>query len=162
MNELMNQIIPTLTTVLITVLVAFIGYVGKVIVKFVPMVIDFIVAKVGITNYQKSKLVACDIWNVIEEHFRVNEIIGDTVQAKVIMFETLIKQKIPGITNREIELVRQAIAGEINKDKSAVIKAIEQPIEVVPAIVKYFAPDGVTELQPVPKIEASTELSIAQ
>lgn len=162
MNEILNQLSPVLMNTLITILVAFIAYLGKVVVNMSPKLIDFIVAKVGLTNYQKSKLVAADIWNVIEEHFRVNEIIGDTVQAKVIMFETLIKQKIPGITNREIELVRQAIAGEINKDKSAVIKAIEQPIEVVPAIVKYFAPDGVTELQPVPKIEASTELSIAQ
>lgn len=47
-----------------------------------------------------------DIWNVIEEHFRLNEIIGDTVQAKIVMFTSLIKQKIPGITDANIELLR--------------------------------------------------------
>ncbi|MGH4122269.1 MAG: hypothetical protein ACREV6_05005, partial [Clostridium sp.] len=100
------------------------------------------------------KLVAMDIWNIVEEHFRLNEIIGDTVQAKITLFETLIKQKVPGITDLQIENFRQAIAGEVNKDKSLIIKAIEQPIEVVAPIIKYFAQDGVTELTPVTNIVA--------
>ena len=50
---------------------------------------------------------------------------------KIIMFEDLIKQKVPGITDAEIESIRQAIAGEFNKDKPLAIKAIkaaEEPI----------------------------------
>lgn len=150
MNELLNQITPALDTALITVLVAFIGYLGKEIVKLVPTIIDFVVAKMGLTNYQKTKLIALDIWNVVEEHFRINEVIGDTVQSKITMFESLIKQKIPGISDADIETVRQAIAGEVNKDKVEIIAAFEDPIQKVPItpIVKYVTPEGV-ELQPV-------------
>ncbi|MBC8061725.1 MAG: hypothetical protein H7Y18_13805 [Clostridiaceae bacterium] len=54
-----------------------------------------------------------------------------------------------GCTAFEINSIRQAICGEFNKDKPVIEKLIEQPVEVIPAIVKYFAPDGVTELQPV-------------
>ena len=103
--------------VLLTFLTGFLAYVGKEVVKLTPKLIDFVVAKIGLTKYQKSKLVAMDIWNVVEEHFRINQIIGDTVQAKITMFETLIKQKIPSITDADIELFRQAIAGEVNKIK---------------------------------------------
>jgi hypothetical protein len=146
---LMNDFLTIFYPVLYTFLVGFLGYIGKQVVKLVPKIIDYVVAKIGLTNYQKSKLVALDIWNAIEEHFRVNGIIEDTVQAKITMFESLIKQKIPAITDKDIELVRQAIAGEINKDKPLILKTIEQPIEIGVPIKKYFAEDGVTELQPV-------------
>jgi len=145
-----NENIQLLTPIINIVLTAILALISKEIVKVVPKVIEFIVAKIGLTNYQKTKAIAWDIWNIVEEHFRINEVITDTVQAKVTMFQSLIKQKIPGITDVEIETVRQAIAGEFNKDKPAIVQAIEQPIEEVKVtpIVKYVAPDG-TELQPV-------------
>lgn len=149
----MQDFTTILYPILLTILTGFLGYIGKEVVRLTPKLIDFIVAKVGLTTYQKTKLIGIDIWNVIEEHFRVNEIIGDTVQAKITMFETLIKQKIPGITDANIEMLRQAIAGEFNKDKALIIKAIEDPVTVVTPIIKYFAEDRVTELQPVKIID---------
>lgn len=134
--------------VLLAILTGVLGFLGKEVVKLVPKLIEFVVAKIGLTTYTKSKLLALDIWNIVEEHFRLNEIIGDTVQAKITMFETLIKQKVPGITDAEIETIRQAIAGEFNKDKPLVIKAIEDPITIATPIIKYFTADGV-ELQPI-------------
>ena len=145
----MQDFLSILYPVLLTILTGFLGYIGKEVVKLAPKLIDFVVAKIGLTNYTKSKLIALDIWNIVEEHFRLNQIIGDTVQSKIILFETLIKQKIPGITDAEIETFRQAIAGEFNKDKPLIIKAIDDPITVVAPIIKYFAADGITELQPV-------------
>lgn len=139
--------------ILLAILTGLLGYLGKEVVKLVPKLVDFVVLKISLTNYTKSKLLALDVWNVVEEHFRVNEIIGDTVQAKIILFETLIKQKVPGITEKEIETFRQAIAGEFNKNKPLVIKAIEDPVTIVTPVLKYFALDGVTELQPVKVIE---------
>jgi len=145
----MQDFLSILYPVLLTILTGVLGYIGKEVVKLTPKLIDFVVAKIGLTNYTKSKLVALDIWNIVEEDFRINNIIGDTVQAKIVMFETLIKQKVPGITDAQIENFRQAIAGEFNKDKPLIIKAIEDPITVVTPIIKYFAADGITELQPV-------------
>jgi len=150
----MNEFLTIFYPVLYAFLVGFLAYVGKEVLKLVPEFISYVEAKIGLTNYQKIKAIAWDIWNIVEEHFRLNEIMVDTIQAKIIMFETLIKQKIPGITDAEIETVRQAIAGEFNKDKPLTIKAIEDVaapiINVVPVapILKYVAPDG-TELQPV-------------
>lgn len=118
MQELLNQITPILMTTLIAILVAFISYIGKEVVKLVPLLIDFVVARIGLTKYQQSKSFAIDIFNIVEEHYRLNELIGSTVQAKITMFETLIKQKIPGITDKQIETFRQAVAGEFNKGKS--------------------------------------------
>lgn len=144
----MQDFLSILYPVLLTILTGFLGYIGKEVVKLAPKLIDFVVAKIGLTNYTKSKLIALDIWNIVEEHFRLSEIIGDTVQSKITMFETLIKRKIPGITDAEIETVRQAIAGEVNKAKPLIIKAIEDPITIAAPIIKYFNADGI-ELQPI-------------
>lgn len=141
--------IQLLTPVLNIIIVAILGFLGKEIVKVIPKLTDFIVAKIGLTNYQKLQLFGKDAWNETEEFFRLNPIIGSTIQAKIIKFETLIKQKVPGITDAEITSVRQAIAGEYNKDKAAVIKAVENPVQEVQVnpVLKYVAPDG-TELVP--------------
>ena len=145
----MQDILSILYPILITVLTGFLAYLGKEVVKLAPKLVEFVVAKIGLTNYQKSKLIAIDIWNIVEEHFRLNEIIGDMVQFKITLFETLIKQKIPGITDEEIATLRQAIAGEVNKNKPLIIKTIEDPVTIATPIIKYFAADGTTELQPV-------------
>ncbi|MFL0245539.1 hypothetical protein [Candidatus Clostridium stratigraminis] len=112
------DIMQILSPALNAILIAILGIIGREVVKVVPKVIDLIVAKIGLTNYQKTKAIAWDVWNVVEEHFRINEIIGDTIQAKVTMFQSLIKQKIPGITDADIDAFRQAVAGEFNKDKA--------------------------------------------
>jgi len=154
----MNDFLTILYPVLLTILTGFLGYVGKEVVKLIPKIITFVVAKIGLTNYQKTKLVSLDIWNIVEEHFRLSNIIGDTVQSKITLFETLIKQKLPLITDKEINDFRQAIAGEINKDKPLMLKAIEDPITIVTPIIRYYAADGTTELQPV----VITEQSVTQ
>ena len=120
----MNDFLSIFYPILYTFLTGFLAYVGKEVLKFAPKIAEYLVAKIGLTNYQKTKAIAWDIWNVIEEHSRLTQIVGDKVQVKMDMFETLIKQKVPGITNDEIETIRQSIAGEFNKDKPLVIKAL--------------------------------------
>lgn len=124
---MLNQILSAFYPILYAILTAIFAFVGNALIKVIPHVIDFVVAHVGLTNYLKTRTIAFDIWNIVEEHFRVNELISDTVQSKITMFDSLIKQKIPGITEEEIYSVRQAIAGELNKDKPLVIKAVEAP-----------------------------------
>lgn len=144
-----NDTIQLITPIINAALIAILGLIGKEVVKVVPKVIDLIVAKIGLANYQKYKAIAIDIFNKIEEDGRL----GKLVDSKMKTFENLIKAKIPGITDSEIELLRQAIAGEFNKDKPAVEKALDQPVQEVKVEpkVKYIAPDG-TELKPINNI----------
>ena len=159
-EQFITLTISILYPILLASFIGFLAYLGKKVLKLIPLVIEFVVAKIGLTNYQKYKAIAWDVWNKGEEFFRLNPIIGSTIQAKILMFETEIRKKIPGITDAQIEDFRQAIAGEVNKDKPAVIKAIEDPVEIVTInpIKKYVDENGV-ELQP---ISAATSTAIAQ
>ncbi|MBU3160666.1 hypothetical protein KPL37_13015 [Clostridium frigoris] len=125
----MNDFLSIFYPILFTFLTGFLAYVGKEVLKFAPKVAEYWVAKIGLTNYQETKAIAWDIWNVVEEHCRLSQVVGDKVQVKVTMFETLIKQKVPGITNAEIEIIRQSIAGEFNKNKPLIINATEKNIQ---------------------------------
>lgn len=113
----MQEFLDVLYPILLTFITGFLAYLSKEVVMLAPKLVEFVVAKVGLTKYQQSKSFAIDVFNIVEEHYRLNELIGSTVQAKITMFETLIKQKIPGITDAQIINFRQAIAGEFNKNK---------------------------------------------
>jgi len=144
-----NEILSIFYPILYTFLVGFLAYVGKEVVKLVPTLIDSIVAKIGLANYTKTKLIATDIFNKIEEDKRLGDFVGD----KLTKFITMMRIKIPGITDGDIDLLNKAISGEYNKDKPIVIKAIEEPIPeptiiTVSPIIKYVNSDGV-ELQPI-------------
>jgi len=139
-----TQIVSSLQTVLIAILIALIGYIGKKVVEVVPKLVDLTVAKIGLTKYTKIKAIATDIFNKVNEDGRL----GNLVNSKSDTFVTLIKIKIPSITDEDIDLLKQSLAGEYNKDKPAVIKEVEAPIVAAVPIVKYYDANGV-ELQPV-------------
>lgn len=136
MENFINQVLPVLQTALIAIVVAVVGYVGQAIVKVVPNLVDLVVVKVSLAKYTKIKAVALDIFNKINEDGRL----GNLTQSKIATFEYMIKAKFSTITEADINLVRDAIAGEYNKDKAVVVaeltpkivadKAVETPIEV--------------------------------
>lgn len=126
MQEFLNQIIPVLTTTLIAVLIAFIAYIGQTVIRLVPKIIDFIIAKIGLTNYQKTKAVAQDIWNQVEEDGRL----GNLVTSKANAFGAYIEEKFPQISDEDIILFRQAISGQVNAARPIVKQVIENPVQV--------------------------------
>ena len=140
----MDNFTTVLYPVLFTLLAGFVSYALKESVKLIPQVVKLLVAKIGLTNYTKGKAVAVDVFKKVNENNRL----GLLANTKADEFETLIKKKIPNITDADISLFRQSIADDYNKNKSAVVKALE-PIKVDP-VIKYYAADGITELQPIP------------
>ena len=100
----------------------FIAYIGQAVIRLVPKIIDFIIAKIGLTKYEKTKAVAWDIWNKIEEDGRL----GNLVTSKANAFGAYIEEKFPGITDEDINLFRQAIAGQVNAVKPAIVQVIEK------------------------------------
>ena len=132
-----SQFITGFYPTLLTLLVAMVAYIGK---EITPIVVTLL-------RNKNIRAVAKDLWNLVEEEFRLNPIIGATIQAKQKLFESEIKQKIPGITDIEINTARQAIAGQVNLGKAVVEKAIAEPtanIVIVAPNTIYKTADGTT------------------
>ena len=88
-------------------------------------IISFIKTKIGLATYNKMKVVALDIWKMVDENTRLGDLIGTKFEA----FENTIRLKFPKITDTDIKILNKSIANEYNRDKPIVEKAIEAPIE---------------------------------
>ncbi len=122
MQNLLNEILPLLITAIVGILVAIFKAIGDVVINYIEVKKQEVIARIGIEKYNQEKALAMDIWYVVEEHYRLSEKVEATMNAKIDMFDKLIKEKIPYITDEQIITLRQAIAGEINRGKEAIIK----------------------------------------
>jgi hypothetical protein len=102
--------------------------VKKLIVPIGDTVIDYLVEKkttLGITkqlaNHQEEILTAKQVWGIVEEKYRITQKVEDLLVSKSQMFDQLLLKKIPYLTQENLDDLRQAIAGEFNKGKQAVI-----------------------------------------
>jgi hypothetical protein len=77
--------------------------------------------KIRADTYNRNLTFAESIWNLVDENFRISPAVGNAVAAKQAMFETELLKLVPSLTKDEIEQLRQAVAGEVNKGKLAVI-----------------------------------------
>lgn len=122
MEAFLNQIIPIIITAIVGILVALIKAIGDAVVSLIEVKKKEVIAKIGIDKYNSEKKLALDIFNIVEEHFRLSETVGNVMNEKIEMFDKLIKEKIPSITNDQIITLRQSIAGEVNRGKEVITK----------------------------------------
>ena len=78
----------------------------------------YIQVKLANTKYEYVINVAKGIWNRVDEDFRLElqEII-EKYSKKSDYFDELLLKRFPSLTQEDIDEIRQAIAGEINRNK---------------------------------------------
>jgi Na+-transporting methylmalonyl-CoA/oxaloacetate decarboxylase gamma subunit len=149
MEQVLNQIIPILITALVSILVVIIKGVGEAVVEFIETKKEEVIAKIGKEKYDEQKNLASDVWNFVEEHFRVSETVGKVTEEKIAMFNEELKKRIPSLTDEQIELLRQSIAGQINAGKEVITSPaiVEEPkVETPEQAVPQETQDTIAEL----------------
>ncbi|UYZ37291.1 hypothetical protein OD350_06395 [Clostridium beijerinckii] len=61
------------------------------------------------------------VWNMVDEHFRISKTVEEKLASKAEMFDNLLLTKFPELSTDDIAEIRQAIAGEVNQTKAAVV-----------------------------------------
>ncbi|AJG98880.1 hypothetical protein LF65_02294 [Clostridium beijerinckii] len=61
------------------------------------------------------------IWNIVDENFRISKTVEEKVLSKADQFDKLLLAKFPELSQDDVAEIRQAIAGEINQGKAAVV-----------------------------------------
>lgn len=129
-----NGILPIVVTAVVAILGTIITIVGKDFVGFIQAKHDEAVAKAGASTYNQNRKFALDIWNIVDEHFRVSGTVKAAITDKIDLFNKLLLEKIPGLTQSEIDFLRQSIAGEINKGRDVILQpAIEEKVTSIDA-----------------------------
>ncbi|MBW9170795.1 hypothetical protein K2F43_06185 [Clostridium estertheticum] len=131
--------------------ISFLGVVGKFLLDLLPKVVSLVVSKTGIAKYDLLKKDAVDIWNILEENHRLNEL----ADSKIVLFSNMLKAKYPLITDERIEQLNKALAGEFNKDKPIAIEELN-PAEIVPTVaqIKYVDVEGTEYVKKVIPVTA--------
>jgi regulator of replication initiation timing len=97
----------------------------KTILTLITKVLESRLKKSGIEELilqnQNYITVAKQIWNTVEENFRIAEKVEDKLKSKVDEFDKMLLAKFPELSQDDITALRQSIAGEVNKDKQAVV-----------------------------------------
>ncbi|MFL0168307.1 cobalt ABC transporter permease [Candidatus Clostridium helianthi] len=122
MKELIiSQIAPIAATAIVAILVATIKTIGNTVVDVLTKKKEQIEQSIKASGHEQDLQTAKEVWNIVEEKFRITENAETLLSSKADQFNNLLLQKIPGLTQRNLDDLRQAIAGEFNKDKAAVL-----------------------------------------
>jgi hypothetical protein len=119
MSELfINQIVPIITTAIVSILVYIIKRIGDAVIELLVTKKKEVDLKIASSGHEKELNTAKEIWNIVEEKFRINENCSVLLGSKSDEFNKLLLNKIPGLTQTDLDYLRQAVAGEVNKYKN--------------------------------------------
>lgn len=97
----------------------------KTILKLLVEVLGKKLIKAGLEETllknQAYIIVAKQIWNVVEENFRITETVEEKILSKADVFDKMLLAKFPELTQSDVAELRQAVAGEINAGKDAIL-----------------------------------------
>lgn len=118
MEKILDTILSAVGVTLATVLVAIIKSVGNEAVEYLKTKKKVSDQKIKESKYAELFEVGKNIWNMVEEKYRITDNIENLAKSKADMFDKMLLEKFPHLTKEELIEVRQAIAGEVNKGKA--------------------------------------------
>ncbi|WP_238919046.1 hypothetical protein [Clostridium sp. YIM B02555] len=119
MGELfINQIVPIITTAIVSILVYIIKRIGDAVIELLVTKKREVDLRIASSGHEKELNTAKEVWNIVEEKFRINENCSVLLGSKMDEFNKLLLSKVPGLTQADLDYLRQAIAGEVNKYKN--------------------------------------------
>jgi hypothetical protein len=122
---LINQIAPIATTAIVAILVAIIKQVGSVAIEFFVTKKKEVEQNIKISGHEEELNTAKEVWNIIEEKFRITENAKQILISKADEFDRLLLQRIPELSAQNLDDLRQSIAGEYNKGKTDLTQGTE-------------------------------------
>lgn len=119
MKELLiSQIAPIAATVIVSILVAIIKKIGDAVIELLVTKKKEVELRVISSGHEKELNTAKEVWHIIEEKFRITENAESLLGSKADEFDNLLLSKIPGLTQSDLDYLRQTVAGEVNKYKN--------------------------------------------
>lgn len=128
-NSLLNQIASIGVQATISILslagTAFIGFA----VSYIAEKKDALIGQIGVDNYNSTYNIAKGVFYAVEQQFKF---VPAAAELKKQLFDKLLLDRIPGLTQDEIDHFREAICGEINsqlKSSNLLVPAYDPSID---------------------------------
>ncbi|AIY82964.1 hypothetical protein U729_2620 [Clostridium baratii str. Sullivan] len=118
MDKVLDPILGAVALGITGILVAIIKSVGDVIIEYIGKKKQVVEQRLQLDKHVEEIETAKQVWNIVEEKYRITDNITNLAKSKADMFDKLLLEKIPYLTEEEVKQLRQALAGEINKGKA--------------------------------------------
>jgi len=92
-----------------------------ILVKLVEAKLEKAGVETLILKNQNYITVAKQVWNMIDENFRISTTIEEKLTSKIDEFNKALLTKFPELSQTDINNLRQAVAGEMNQGKAVVL-----------------------------------------
>ncbi|BCZ46913.1 hypothetical protein psyc5s11_29800 [Clostridium gelidum] len=119
MKELLiSQIAPILNTAIIAILIVVIKTVGKPAIELFAAKKKEAELKIIASGHESDLKKSLEVWNIVDDKWRITKNAVALFKSKEALFEQLLLQRIPGLTQQNINDLRDTISGEVNKGKA--------------------------------------------
>jgi chromosome segregation ATPase len=115
-----NNFVPVLWTAITGFLIIMIKGIAPHFVSLAVAILAILKQKLKQSGHEEELQTAKEIWGIVEEKYRVTENAKIILGKKADYFDKLLLAKLPGLKQEDLNHLRQAIAGEFNKDKAPV------------------------------------------
>ncbi|MBV4440190.1 hypothetical protein [Clostridium tyrobutyricum] len=129
-----NEISNIIASGVLSVLGALASYGVTVGVNYIKKKRDALIAQMGVDKYNENYKLAQDLYYTVEQKFRF---ITDAGKQKADEFNELLVEKIPGISQEEMDHFRETICGKINskvKDSKILAPAFDKNREIADVV----------------------------
>ena len=132
LSEILPQILPIIGVALTSILLIIIKKIGNAVVEYIGKKKESIEQQINLEKHREVIEIGKEIWNIVEEKFRITENLEEFVGSKANEFDKLLSEKFPLLTMEQLEEIRQTIAGEINKGKDVLFKnSFKEEVRVI-------------------------------
>lgn len=114
---MLNALQPILTNIGVALITALLSVLGVFVINWIAKSKDYVISKIGQTNYDKAILIAKGLYYLLEEQFASVEKSG--VQKKAQM-ENYLLQLFPSLTQIELDAINKTVCAEV---KTAAVAA---------------------------------------
>jgi hypothetical protein len=135
----LSQVAPILATAIVAILVRVIYKIAPIVIQLLLKLKDEAEQRIIASGHMQDLQTAKEVWDIIEEKFRITENAKEVLDTKANEFDKLLLQRIPGLTQNNIDDLRQAIAGEVNKGKETLTTniTVDQSVDIAALQEKY-------------------------
>ncbi|BDU93631.1 cobalt ABC transporter permease [Clostridium perfringens] len=98
MEKIIEPILTALTLGIVGVILAIIKSVGDVTIQYIAKKKEMVEQKLKLDQHEEEIKTAKQIWNIVEEKYRITDNIKDLAKSKADYFDKLLLEKIPYLT----------------------------------------------------------------
>lgn len=110
-NQIVNNATPVIITAIFAVITVIVKSVADVACECIKTKKQQLITKIGAENYNNYRDIAFDVYYRVEQEFKGQE---NVAQEKLKAFNQYIFQKIPGITQEQLNHFRESVVGTVN------------------------------------------------